>query len=167
MQNAIIDAVHFSEFERIKALLKGNPELVHVHTPDSRSLLSLAFNVETAKLLLENGIKVNHRSNKGCTALHRMGIYHDKELISLLLRYGANPYIRDVYSNSAETFCRWCWDGYMNKNKDKSRKHWEWIQSIPTLVTLMAINERRKVDGGTVLQTELFRYLQSFLTSPV
>ena len=147
------------DIAKVKALVQRKPEFVHYRDEFGRSLLMLTADLKIAEFLLKNGIDVNHRDDEGGTIFLHYSPYQNIQLASLYLRHGANPCLKDNQGDTVESFCYWYWE----YEKDIARKQCDWIQSVPVLVTLLAINERRKVGGYTFLQTELFRYLQTFL----
>jgi ankyrin repeat protein len=51
--------------------------------------------------LIERGIDVNHKDDKGQTSLHYCGVYRNLELAESILLNGGDPNIRDVYRNNA------------------------------------------------------------------
>jgi len=56
---------------------------------------------ETIKTLLEHGAKVNHKEDgDGSTALHYAAMYSGKEVINLLILYGADVNARDEHQST-------------------------------------------------------------------
>jgi ankyrin repeat protein len=56
---------------------------------------------ETIKTLLEHGAKVNHKEDGDCsTALHYAAMYSGKEVINLLISYGADVNARDEHHST-------------------------------------------------------------------
>jgi ankyrin repeat protein len=49
---------------------------------------------ESAKLLIENGININQSGEHGYTPLHQACSLGHTELVTLLLKHGANPFAR-------------------------------------------------------------------------
>ncbi len=79
-------------------IAKGADVNIRTEFNDYTPLLSAVDNghIAVVKLLLERGAQVNARDFKGSTALHSAGMQKDNALIQLLLKYGADPSIRNA-----------------------------------------------------------------------
>jgi len=89
----IFEAAATSRLERVRELLKGNPELVKAYSPDGWTALHLSFgNLEIVKLLLDSGADINAVSKNGFSATPLQGAAAFKaiELAQLLIARGAN-----------------------------------------------------------------------------
>ncbi|RZC35546.1 Ankyrin repeat domain containing protein, partial [Asbolus verrucosus] len=92
--------VFMSDYFSLELIKKG-AELHHICF-DGNTLLHCAFYknfIEVAKLLIEKGVDLNIQNDNGCTPLH-MCCYECSDVnliegVSMLLCYGADPFIRD------------------------------------------------------------------------
>lgn len=60
--------------------------------------------LETARLLIKNGVDVHHLGFLNRTALHWAALSGNSDLILELLRMGVDPYIKDLYGFTAKDF---------------------------------------------------------------
>ena len=68
-----------------------------------RTLLYLAArNGYSNEYLLRKGAKVNEKQNTGSTPLHGASFYGNELVVKLLLQYGAQTDIKNIYSNYPE-----------------------------------------------------------------
>ena len=89
----IFEASATGRIERVRELLKKNPELIHAYSPDGWTALHLNFgNVEMAKFLMDSGADLNAVSKNKFTATPLQGAAVNKsiEVGRLLLDRGAN-----------------------------------------------------------------------------
>jgi ankyrin repeat protein len=89
----IFEAVATGRLERVRELLKKNPELIHAYSADGWTPLHLNFgNVEMAKFLMDSGADLNAVSKNKFTATPLQGSVVNKsiEVGRLLLARGAN-----------------------------------------------------------------------------
>ena len=89
----IFEAAATGQLERVRELLKKNPELVHAYSPDGWTPLHLNFgNVEIARLLIDNGADINSVAHNKLVATPLQGAVVNKsiEVGRLLLARGAN-----------------------------------------------------------------------------
>src|SRR6266849_1371774 len=89
----IFEAAATGRLERVRELLKKNPELIHAYSPDGWTPLHLNFgNVEMAKFLIDSGADINSVSKNKFTATPLQGAVVNKsiEVGRLLLARGAN-----------------------------------------------------------------------------
>ncbi len=89
----IFEAAATGRLERVRELLKKNPELIHAYSPDGWTPLHLNFgNLEMAKFLMDSGADLNAVSKNKFTATPLQGSVVNKsiEVGRLLLARGAN-----------------------------------------------------------------------------
>jgi ankyrin repeat protein len=89
----IFEAAATGQLERVRELLKKNPELIHAYSPDGWTPLHLNFgNVEIAKLLIDSGADINSIAHNKLVATPLQGAVVNKsiEVGRLLLARGAN-----------------------------------------------------------------------------
>jgi uncharacterized protein len=89
----IFEAAATGRLERVRELLKKNPELIHAYSPDGWTPLHLNFgNVEMAKFLMDSGADLDAVSKNKFTATPLQGsvVNHSIEVGRLLLARGAN-----------------------------------------------------------------------------
>jgi ankyrin repeat protein len=99
----IFEAAATSRLERVRELLKGNPELVKAYSPDGWTALHLSFgNLEIVKLLLDSGADINAVSKNGFSATPLQGAAAFKaiDLAQLLIVRGANVNCRGEQGGS-------------------------------------------------------------------
>ncbi len=95
-------AIQRNDLEKIKALLKADPEAVNMKDEkDEEGVSPLQWAAawskrEAAELLLVNGASVNGKSRSGVSALHEAVTHRNKELAELLLKHKADINIRDA-----------------------------------------------------------------------
>ena len=56
---------------------------------------ALENDVASARKLLDEGAEIDARDTQGQTPLFHATRYHNKEMVDLLIRHGANPFVRD------------------------------------------------------------------------
>jgi ankyrin repeat protein len=96
----IHDAAKSGDMEKIKALLKGNPELVSCKGKDDETPLHLAAengHKDVVELLLANNADVNARSNGDWTPLQNAVVRGNKDVAELLLANGADLKAKKVF----------------------------------------------------------------------
>ena len=81
----IHDAAKRGDLEKVKALLKDNPNLVFSKDDDGMTPLHWAANKDVAQLLLTYKAEVNVRNNDGNTPLHWAVNLGTKDVVELLL----------------------------------------------------------------------------------
>ena len=89
----IFEAAATGRVERVRQLLKKNPDLVKAYTPDGWTALHLNFgHLEIVKLLLDSGADINSLSMNGFSATPLQGAAAAKriDLARLLIDRGAN-----------------------------------------------------------------------------
>ena len=95
---AFLDAANRGDLEQVKALLKGNPNLVFRKDTIGMTALHLAAkngHKGTAELLLANNAEVNAKTKSGNTPLHIAADAGRKEVTELLLAYKADVNTKD------------------------------------------------------------------------
>lgn len=89
----IHDAATGGDLETVRALLKGNAELLNIKDNTGKTPLHCATysgKTDVAKYLIENGAALNTRTNSGSTPLHGAAFYGHYEAASLLVDSKAN-----------------------------------------------------------------------------
>lgn len=89
----IFEAAATGRVDRVRALLKQNPELIHAWSPDGWTALHLNFNhLDVARLLIEAGadLNLNSRNKLNATPLQGAAVNNWLELARLYLAHGAN-----------------------------------------------------------------------------
>ena len=86
--DAIHDAARNGDLEKVKALLKANPDLVFskdTHGSTPLHCAALQGHKDVAELLLANKAEVNAKDNIGETPLHMAAYHGHKDVAELLL----------------------------------------------------------------------------------
>jgi len=99
----IFEAAATGRIERVRELLKQNPELIHAWSPDGWTALHLNFNhLEVAKLLIESGadLNLNSRNKLNATPLQGAAANNWIDLARLYLSRGANVNCRSEEGGS-------------------------------------------------------------------
>jgi ankyrin repeat protein len=89
----IFEAAATGRVDRVRALLKQNPELIHAWSPDGWTALHLNFNhLDVARLLIDAGadLNLNSRNKLNATPLQGAAANNWLELARLYLAHGAN-----------------------------------------------------------------------------
>lgn len=90
------------DVEKVKKLLKGNPDLVFSKDEDGWTPLHLAAangHRELAEVLLTERAEVNAKDNNGSTPLHQAAaaVGNHADLVGLLLSHGADVNVKDKF----------------------------------------------------------------------
>ena len=99
----IHDAAKSGDLEKIKLLLKGNPDLVFNKDADGRTPLHYAAsctNKDVVELLLADKADVNAKDNDGRTPLHLASEDGRKDVVELLLANHADVNAKDSYGDA-------------------------------------------------------------------
>jgi uncharacterized protein len=99
----IFEAAATGRVERVRELLKQNPELIHAWSPDGWTALHLNFNhLEIAKLLIDSGadLNLNSRNKLNATPLQGAAANNWIDLARLYLARGANANCRSEEGGS-------------------------------------------------------------------
>ena len=115
----IHDAAKNGDLEKVKTLLKDNPDLVFSTNNVGLTPLHWAAFIgskDMVELLLANKAMINAKSNQGMTPLHLAIFNHQKEVVDLLLTNKAEITIHDAAEG-----------GYLEKVKEQ-------IKANPSLV---------------------------------
>lgn len=97
----VFKTIQSGNLDALEELLDRNPELVHAKDSEGDSTLTHAVvfrNIEMARFLIENGVKINESNLQGFTALHWAAIRAGSEMARLLIQNGAQTNICD-YEN--------------------------------------------------------------------
>ena len=89
----IFEAAATGRIERVRELLKQQPDLIHAFSPDGWTALHLNFgNLEMAKLLIDSGadLNLNSKNKLNATPLQGAAAFNRIELAKLYLSRGAN-----------------------------------------------------------------------------
>lgn len=95
--NNVFDVARKGTIEEAKQLLKANPKAFNVDNEEGFSPLTLACyrgNNEVAKLIVENGADINHKSSSG-TPLMASIVKGNNDMISFLLLKNADVNLTD------------------------------------------------------------------------
>jgi ankyrin repeat protein len=87
----IHDAAKSGDLVKVKALLKGNPDLVFSKDNDGRTPLHWAAagaRKDVVELLLVNQAEVNAKNKEGWTPLHWAALQGQKDMAELLRQHG-------------------------------------------------------------------------------
>ena len=93
VQPNIFEAAATGRIERVRELLKQQPELIHAYSPDGWTALHLNFNnLEMAKLLIDTGadLDLNSKNELNATPLQGAAANNWIDLAKLYLSRGAN-----------------------------------------------------------------------------
>src|SRR5208337_3289553 len=96
-------AVVWDNLERVKALLKDNPDLVFSKYVLGETPLHLAAkwgHKEVVALLLANQAEIDSENKWGQTALHWASQDGHKDMVALLLDHGAQVNAKDVHGQT-------------------------------------------------------------------
>ncbi len=93
LEPSIFEAAATGRVERVRQLVKQNPELVKAYSPDGWTALHLNFgNLEIVKVLLDSGADINavSKNKLSATPLQGAAAMQNLELGRLLVQRGAN-----------------------------------------------------------------------------
>lgn len=94
--NVAFSFVRHNRFEAIEALIQQENDIIQSKDEKGNNLLHIACQNDhrrIAKLLLKNGVEVNHQNNKGNTPLHYVFQYNFMQLSDYLIAHGADETI--------------------------------------------------------------------------
>jgi ankyrin repeat protein len=100
---SIHDAVARHDCEFVAAMLKENPDIIHVVDSKGKTALHAAVSyskVEMMPLLVEAGANINSQDITGMTPLHVAGMLGRAEEAAWLLEHGADPSIEDDFGDT-------------------------------------------------------------------
>lgn len=125
--------------------------------------------LETVKLLLADGhVTINHQNNYGYTALIEAVTLRDgskvyQDIVSELLKYGANPDITDNYGKSAKDYANELGYGTISKLlKDRRKCQRRTNKSSPFKIFILVIGSRMKCNKPlTNIFKPIFRTLET------
>lgn len=103
VQPNIFEAAATGRIERVRELLRQQPELVHAYSPDGWTALHLNFNnLQMAKLLIDSGadLNLNSKNKLNATPLQGAAANNWVELAKLYLSRGANVNCRSEAGGS-------------------------------------------------------------------
>ena len=86
---AAFEAIKGKERDRLVALLRQHPDLVHARGTNGNTLLHLADDLETVRTLLAAGADPRVPNDRGWTLLHQAGYGNSTELAAPLIEAGA------------------------------------------------------------------------------
>src|SRR6266404_1115843 len=98
IEPSIFEAAATGRVERVRQLVKQNPELVKAYSPDGWTALHLNFgNLGIVKVLLDSGADINaiSKNKLSATPLQGAAAMQNLELAKLLVDRGANVNARD------------------------------------------------------------------------
>ncbi len=135
LEPSIFEAAATGRVERVRELVKKNPDLVKAYSPDGWTALHLNFgNLEIVKVLLDNGADIDavSKNKLSATPLQGAAAMQNLELGRLLIQRGANVNCRgedggtplhEVAGNGQMEFAKLLLDRGANVNaKDDSGK---------------------------------------------
>jgi ankyrin repeat protein len=99
----IFEAAATGRIDRVRQLLKQDPNLIHAWSPDGWTALHLNFNhIDVAKLLIDSGadLNLNSRNALNATPLQGAAATNRLELARLYLERGANVNCRSAEGGS-------------------------------------------------------------------
>ena len=99
----IFEATATGRVDRVRELLKQQPDLIHTYSPDGWTALHLNFNnLEMAKLLIDSGadLNLNSRNKLNATPLQGTAANNWIDLAKLYLSRGANVNCRSEQGGS-------------------------------------------------------------------
>src|SRR5437588_7557310 len=99
----IFESAATGRVERVRELIKKNPELAHAWSPDGWTVVHLNFNhPEVAKVLIDAGadLNLNSKNKLNATPLQGAAANNWLELARLYLAHGANPNSRNEEGTS-------------------------------------------------------------------
>jgi len=94
--NVAFSFVRHNRFEAIEALIQQENDITQAKDENGNNLLHVACQNDhrrIAKLLLKNGVSVDHQNNKGNTPLHYVFQYNFMQLSDYLIAHGASETI--------------------------------------------------------------------------
>jgi ankyrin repeat protein len=93
IEPSVFEAAATGRVERVRELVKKNPDLVRAYSPDGWTVLHLNFgNLEIVKVMLDSGADINavSRNKLSATPLQGAAAMQNLELARLLIARGAN-----------------------------------------------------------------------------
>jgi len=96
--------VQVGDYKHLKNLIDKNPSLVHKKDKLNRSLLYLAARngyLTICNYLIQKGADLNETQSTGSTPLHAASFYRNELIVQLLLNYGANAKLKNMFNHIA------------------------------------------------------------------
>lgn len=100
------EAAALGEVDRVRAMLKADPSLVHSFSPDGYALLGFGTffrhpEVDRAVLALKPDVNAQARNAQRVGAIHAAAAQSDREMVRTLLENGANPNLKQQLDYTA------------------------------------------------------------------
>jgi len=102
----LIHAAAATHYDLVKLLLEHNASINLQNIQGLTALHWASVNkrgLNIIRLLLEHNASINIKCMSGRTALHNAADQWNIEVIEILLRYGADPYMEDIYGKTSIT----------------------------------------------------------------
>lgn len=110
MEQRFLLACYRADADTVTCLLSEHPDIVQSLQPDEQSLITDAaweHRTDAVRLMLEVGFDVDASSSHAMTALHRAAIRGDRDIIRLLLTYGASIHHPNEFGADPLNSCIW------------------------------------------------------------
>ena len=147
-ETALIWATMYAKDDLVRWLVQNGADVNAVEETDGYTALHYAHTASVAEFLLSHGADITSQNNLNeWNPLHRAANWKDKDVVSLLLRKGANPAVKDNEGRTAFDLAtnsdRYISEAERSQYKDIIhifKEHEQWTRAAQALAVVIGCN---------------------------